>query len=88
MGMLTVRNLPDNIHRALKIQAAEHGSSTEAYVREILAQAVMPEDAIRFGDALHAISKKSGLTNKDVDILEEILEKTRDKTPIKPWDFE
>jgi plasmid stability protein len=43
MAMLTVRNLPDDVHRALRVQAAQHGRSTEAYVREILALAVKPE---------------------------------------------
>ena len=30
MAMLTVRNLPDDVHRALRMQAALHGHSTEA----------------------------------------------------------
>ena len=34
MAMLTVRNLPDDVHRALRVQAALHGRSTEAEVRE------------------------------------------------------
>ena len=43
MAMLTVRNLPDDVHRALRVRAALHGHSTEAEVREILAVAVKPE---------------------------------------------
>ena len=35
MAMLTVRNLPEDVHRALRVQAALHGHSTEAEVREI-----------------------------------------------------
>ncbi|MFB9619792.1 FitA-like ribbon-helix-helix domain-containing protein [Brooklawnia cerclae] len=35
MAVLTVRNVPDEVHRALRVQAAEHGRSTEAEVREI-----------------------------------------------------
>ncbi|MFN7352325.1 MAG: FitA-like ribbon-helix-helix domain-containing protein, partial [Burkholderiales bacterium] len=35
MAMLTVRNLPDDVHRALRVRAAQHGRSTEAEVREI-----------------------------------------------------
>ena len=38
MAMLTVRNLPDDVHRALRVRAALHGRSTEAEVREILAE--------------------------------------------------
>ena len=44
MAMLTVRNLPDEIHRALRIQAAHNGRSMEAEVRAILATAVQRKD--------------------------------------------
>ncbi|MEI8327249.1 MAG: plasmid stabilization protein, partial [Betaproteobacteria bacterium] len=49
MAMLTVRNLPDDVHRALRVQAALHGHGTEAEVREILAIAVKPETRVRLG---------------------------------------
>jgi plasmid stability protein len=42
VAMLTVRNLPDEVHRALKMRAALHGHGTEAEVREILASSVKP----------------------------------------------
>ncbi|MCB1660208.1 MAG: plasmid stabilization protein, partial [Pseudomonadales bacterium] len=64
MAMLTVRNLPDDVHRALRVQAAQHGRSTEAYVREILALAVKPEKRVRLGDALADLSRQVGLTNE------------------------
>jgi plasmid stability protein len=28
MAMLTVRNLPDDVHRALRVRAAQHGQRT------------------------------------------------------------
>jgi plasmid stability protein len=40
MATLTVRNLDDDLVRALRIQAAEHGRSAEAEHREILRQAL------------------------------------------------
>lgn len=43
MAILTVRNVPDEVHRALRLRAAEHGRSTEAEVREILESAVKSE---------------------------------------------
>ena len=46
MAMLTVRNLPDEVHRALKARAASRGHSTEAEVRAILADAVKPAERI------------------------------------------
>jgi len=84
MAMLTVRNLPDDVHRALRVQAARHGHSTEAEVREILATAVKPETRVRLGDALSALGRTIGLTNEDFDIFNQL----RDKTPAEPQRFE
>lgn len=81
--MLTVRNIPD-IHRALRVRAAQNGRSTEAEVREILASAVKPETRVRMGDALAALGREGGLTNEDFKILDEV----RDKTPAEPLRFE
>jgi antitoxin FitA len=84
MAMLAVRNLPDEVHRALRVQAAQHGQSTEAEVREILAAAVKPDSRVRLGDALSALGRKVGLTNADF----EALQRVRDKTRAKPLRFE
>jgi plasmid stability protein len=40
VATLTVRNLEDDVVRALRIRAAEHGRSAEAEHREILRQAL------------------------------------------------
>lgn len=84
MAMLTVRNLPDEVHRALRVRAAQHGHSTEAEVRAILAMVVTPASRVRMGDALAAIGRKIGLTNEDV----ESMEHGRDKSPANPLSFE
>jgi len=84
MAMLTVRNLPDDVHRALRVRAAQHGRSTEAEIREILASAVKPEARVRLGDSLAALGRKIGLTNEDV----EVLDQARDTTPAEPLRFE
>lgn len=84
MAMLTVRNLPDDVHRALRVRAAQHGRSTEAEVREILAIAVKPENRVRLGDALAALGRKIGLTNDDFVAFDQV----RDKTPAEPPRFE
>jgi plasmid stability protein len=84
MAMLTVRNLPDDVHRALRVQAALHGRSTEAEVREILAAAVLPETRVRLGDALAALGREIGLTSEDI----EALEQARDRIPAQPLGFE
>jgi plasmid stability protein len=84
MAMLTVRNLPEAVHRALRVRAAAHGHSTEAEVREILASAVKPETRVRVGDALAALGRTLGLMNEDF----EVLDRVRDKTPAEPLKFE
>lgn len=84
MAILTVRNVPDDVHRALRVRAAQHGRSTEAEVREILAAVVKPEKRVRVGEALAAIGRKIGLTNEDFAVFESV----RDKTPAKPLNFD
>ncbi|ASV33912.1 plasmid stabilization protein [Candidatus Hamiltonella defensa] len=84
MSMLTVRNLPDEVHRALRVRAAQHGRSTEAEVREILAITVKPETRVRLGDALADLGRNIGLTNKDVEIFNQV----EDKIPAEPTKFE
>ena len=84
MATLTVRNLPDHVHRALRVRAAQNGRSTEAEVREILASTVKPEKRVRMGDALADIGCKIGLTDEDFAMLE----KVRDKIPAQPLSFD
>jgi len=84
MAVLTVRNLPDEVHRALRLRAAEHGRSTEAEVRDILTQAVRPASRLMLGDALAALGKRFELSNEDVDAMNQ----ARDKTPAEPMRFE
>lgn len=84
MAILTVRNLPDEVHRALRVRAAQHGRSTEAEVREILAAVVKPDKRVRMGEALAAIGRKIGLTDEDVAVFESV----RDRTPAEPLSFD
>lgn len=84
MAILTVRNVPDDVHRALRVRAAQNGRSTEAEVREILATVVKPEKRVRVGEALAAIGRKIGLTNEDFVVFESV----RDKTPAQPLSFD
>ena len=70
MAVLTVRNVPDEVHRALRVRAAAHGRSTEAEIRDILENCVKPEQRLRMGDALAALGRRAGLTNQDIEALE------------------
>jgi plasmid stability protein len=84
MATLTVRNLPDDVHRALRVRAAQHGHSMEAEVREILAAVVKPEERVRTGDRLAAIGRSLGLSNEDFAVFEGV----RDKRPARPPSFD
>ncbi|KVD12164.1 plasmid stability protein [Burkholderia ubonensis] len=79
MPVITVRNLPDEVHRALRIRAAQHGRSTEAEVRDILEKAVQPEGRVKLGTLLAEIGREIGGVDLDIQ---------RDKTPAEPMNFE
>ena len=60
MPVLSIRNLPAETHRALKIRAARNGRSTEAEVRAILVGAVEPASHAAIGTELAAFAAASG----------------------------
>jgi len=80
MAAVTIRNLSEEAHRALKVLAAQHNRSAEAEMRAILEAAVRPAGRLRLGTALAEMSRKIGLSNADV----EALEQGRDARPAQP----
>lgn len=52
MANLNIRNLPDEVHQALRVRAALNNRSTEAEIREILTAAVQPLDLEKMGRAV------------------------------------
>ena len=84
MATLTVRNLPEEVHRALRVRAAMHGRSTEAEVRDILEATVRPPDRLRMGTALAELGHRAGLASGDLSAIE----RRRDKKPAAPLDLE
>ena len=83
MAMVTVRNIPDAVHRALQARAANHGNSMEAEVREILESAVRPQGRIKLGSLLADMGRKAALKDDEFAVFEQV----RDKTPVKPVKF-
>jgi plasmid stability protein len=57
---ITVRNLSEETHRALRLRAAERGRSTEAEVRAILDEAVRPKARVKVGSELAALGRRFG----------------------------
>jgi antitoxin FitA len=84
MATVTVRNLPDEVHRALRLRAASRGRSTEAEIRDILEATVRPPQRLRLGTALSELGRRAGLTNEDVAALEPL----SSPTPAEPLRFE
>jgi plasmid stability protein len=80
MATVTVRNLPDEVHRALRVRAATHSRSTEAEIRDILEATVRPPERLRLGTALAQLGRRAGLTDEDFAAIE----RARDKTPAEP----
>ena len=76
MASVTVRNIPDQTHRALKLRAAQNGRSTEAEIRSILEGAV--EGRKGLGTALAEIGHS--LRNDTTKF-------PRDRTEVKPARF-
>lgn len=84
MASLTIRNLPDDVHRALRVRAARNGNSTEAEVRAILKQTVKPESRVKLGSLLAEIGRKVKLTDEEIALIEQV----RDKSPARHASFE
>lgn len=85
MASITIRNIPEEVHRALRMRAAMHGHSTEAEVRRILEQAARPEGRLKLGSMLASIAREAGgLTHAEA----EAINQQRDKTPAEPISFE
>ncbi|MGA2049229.1 MAG: TraY domain-containing protein [Terracidiphilus sp.] len=78
MPAVTVRNLPEETHRALKLRAARNGRSTEAEIRRILEDAVSTNTTEGLGSQLAALGRRYGGIELDI---------TRDPRPAEPADF-
>lgn len=83
MRAVTIRNLPEEVHRAIKMRAALHNRSTEAEMRAILENSVLPTGRLQLGTYLAEASKNLGLTNSDI----ESIDTGRNAEPAKPLDL-
>lgn len=84
MATVTIRKLPDEVHRALRVRAAMHGRSTEAEIRDILEATIRPPERLRMGSALASLGRRAGLNNEDFAIFDKI----RDRISVVPVQFE
>lgn len=90
MPSITIRNVPDEVYRAIRVRAAMHGRSTEAEILYILEQAAKPEGRLKlgslnFGSMLASIAREAGgLTEAEAEQINHL----RDKTPAEPMMIE
>ncbi len=80
MATVTVRNLPDAVHRALSVRTVTHARSTEAEIRDILETTVCPPQRLLLGTALAELGRRAELADEDIATLAQ----WRDKTPAEP----
>jgi plasmid stability protein len=78
MPAVTVRNLPEEVHRALKLRAARNARSTEAEIRRILEDAVSANMAAGLGSQLAALGRRFGGVELNIP---------HDSRPAEPADF-
>lgn len=72
MATMTVRNLSDDVHRRIRIFAAERGISVEAATRFLLDEATKPKE--KLGDAVSSYAREKGAVSLEIE---------RDKTPVR-----
>lgn len=84
MAMLAVRNITDEVHRALRVRAAQRGHSMEAEVRDILESAVSPQGRVKLGSLMNDMGRRARLSDEEFSVFEQV----RSKVPARPVSFE
>jgi antitoxin FitA len=64
MPSITIHNVPDEVHQAIRVRTAMHGRSAEVEIRDILEQAATPEGRLKLGSLLVAIAQEISLWTK------------------------
>jgi len=87
MGVITVRNIPEEVHNNLRVRAKRNKRSTEAEVRAILEDAVRPaKDSSGAGAVFAALRKKIRLSEEECEIINGV--RTAERVLIEPIGFE
>lgn len=73
MPAVTIRNIPEATHRALKLRAANHSRSTEAEIRAILEEVTKPAK-VGLGTALYNLGRKHDSIELKTDLHGDIID--------------
>jgi plasmid stability protein len=79
MAAVTIRNIPEETHLAIKERAKSKGRSTEAEIRALLEETYRPETRVKVGTWLHERAMEFGGFDLEIE---------RDQTPIRFATFE
>ncbi|MEY4645103.1 MAG: FitA-like ribbon-helix-helix domain-containing protein [Hylemonella sp.] len=83
MAAITVRNLPDEVHRSLCARAALNGRSTEEEVLVLLEELVKPQGRLKLGTLLASVGRNMELTDEEVELISQ-----RDQSLPRPVSLE
>jgi plasmid stability protein len=81
MPTLTIRNLPDHVHAALRSQALQDGLSVEAEVRKILTDACMLDR--RPASSLQQLVDQLYHGEKPSNVVEHLIQERRQEAEIE-----
>ncbi len=81
MATMTIRNIPDETYRAIKVRAALNDRSAEAEVRVLIQEAVQPRSGGTLLEALQRFGREVGMTDDDLALFE------RDRSAPREVDF-
>ena len=84
MPSVTVRNVPDEVHRAIRVRAALHGHSIEVELRDILESAVKPQGRVKLGSMLAEVGRQLQLSEAEFATFESV----REHSPARAAQFE
>ncbi len=70
MKVLTIRNVSEETHRALRMRAAQRGHSLQTELSNILAQAVKAEGRVQLGNLLADIGRQVQLSDEEAAAFE------------------
>jgi len=77
--MLTVRNLSDEVHRALRARAVQHVKSMEAEVRTILETVINTKGRTKLGSILVDMGRQARLSDEEFKVFAQV----RDRLPAR-----
>ncbi len=77
MASLSIRNLPGEVHTALRVRAAKSGCSMEAEARAILSQICLPEIEEREFSKLQSLVSELYHHKKPAHVVDDLIKERR-----------